>query len=144
MKFKTNIPALLMALLVFIASNGVILSEHICNSTRSHNYSLFTKADCGMEKPVTSCCPNKTENKNKCCEHKQFFKKLPIEGFTANQIALKPFEKLVLNDYWINSYSFNHQIYYDRYIAGIPPPDNLYIIKYLLRPTPVELQIFRC
>jgi hypothetical protein len=143
MKFKTNIPALLMALLVFITSNGIVLSEHICSSTRSHDYSLFTTVGCEMERQV-SCCANKVIPAKGCCEHKQFFKKLPIEGFTANQIELKPFEKLVLNDYWINSYSFNHQINYDRYITGIPPPDNLYTIKYLLRPTPVELQIFRC
>ncbi|MFN8284150.1 MAG: hypothetical protein U0U67_13100 [Chitinophagales bacterium] len=144
MKFKTNIPALLMAILVFVASNGIALSEHICNSSKSHDYSFFSKATCEMEKQVSSCCAKKIINKNDCCEHKQFFKKLPIEGFTANQIELKPFEKLVLNDYWINSYAFNHQINYDRYITGIPPPDNLYVIKYLLRPTPVELQIFRC
>ena len=133
-----------MALLVFTTSNGVALSVHICNSSNTKDFAFFTKADCGMEKQVATCCPEKSVKKKGCCEHKQFFKKLPIEGFTANQIVLKPFEKLVLNDYWINSYSFNHQINYDRYITGIPPPDNLYTIKYLLRPTPVELQIFRC
>ena len=144
MKFKTNIPALLMALLVFIASNGIVLSEHICNTSHTRDYSLFSKANCEMEKQVASCCAKKIVAKNGCCEHKQFFKKLPIEGFIANQIELKPYEKLVSNDFWINSFSFNHQINYDRYITGIPPPDNLYTIKYLLRPTPVELQVFRC
>lgn len=144
MKYKTNIPALLMALLVFTASNGISLSEHICNTNRTHDYSLFKKADCSMEEPVATCCPGKTEDKNKCCENKQFFKKLPVEGFTSTQIELKPFEKLIVNDYWINSSVFSYQFNYDRYITGIPPPDNLYTIKYLLRPTPVELQIFRC
>jgi hypothetical protein len=50
MKFKTNIPALLMALLVFIASNGIVLSEHICNSSHTRDLSLFTTAACEMEK----------------------------------------------------------------------------------------------
>ncbi|CAF3357100.1 unnamed protein product [Rotaria sp. Silwood2] len=134
-----------MALLVFVASNGVALSEHICNSSHTRGYSLFTKGDCGMEKQVTSCCSNKVKTTKKgCCEHKQFYKKLPIEGFTANQVELKPIDKLVLNDFWINSLSFDYKINFDRYFSGIPPPDNLYTIKYLLRPTPVELQIFRC
>lgn len=133
-----------MAFLVFIAGNGIVLSEHICNTARSHDFSLFTTASCEMEKQVSSCCAKKVINKNGCCEHKQFFKKLPVEGFTAKKIELKPYEKLVLKDFWVNSYLFNHQINFDRYISGIPPPDNLYTIKYLLRPTPVELQIFRC
>lgn len=144
MKLKTNIPALLMALLVFVASNGIALSEHICNSSHTRNYSLFTSGGCGMEKQVSSCCAKKVITEKGCCEHKQFFKKLPIEGFTASQLLIKPLEKLVLNDYWVNSYAIGHQINYDRYITGIPPPNNLYTIKYLLRPTPVELQIFRC
>ncbi len=144
MKFKINIPALLVALLVFVTSNGIAISEHICNSTRTHGYSLFTKGGCGMEKQVSSCCANKVTPKKGCCEHKQFFKKLSIEGFTAMQIVLKPMEKLGLNDFWVNTYSFIHNINFDRYISGIPPPDNLNTIKYLLRPTPVGLQIFRC
>ena len=144
MKYKTNIPALLMALLVFITSNGVALSVHICNSSNTTDFAFFTKADCGMEKQVASCCPEKTVKKRDCCEHKQFFKKLPIEGFTANQIELKPFNKIVCNDFIINSFIYNHQANFDKYITGIPPPDNLYTIKYLLRPTPVELQILRC
>jgi hypothetical protein len=144
MKFKTNIPALLMAILVFVASNGIALSEHICNSTHTRDYSLFTSGGCGMEKQVTECCKKKVTPEKDCCEHKQFFKKLPIEGFTASQLVIKPLHKLVVNDYWIISNPFNHQIVYDRYITGIPPPDNLYTIKYLLRPTPVKLQIFRC
>lgn len=131
--------------MVFVASNGLSLSEHICNTTHSHNFSLFKKAYCSMEKPTSTCCKNKTEKKNKCCDHKQFFKKLPIEGFTATQIDLKPFEKIVLKNYWINTFTYNnYQNNYERFISGIPPPDNLHTIKYLLRPTPIELQIIRC
>lgn len=144
MRFKTNIPALLMDMLVFVASNGIILSEHICNTQHTRGYALFTKAVCDMERQVSSCCSAKELPKKDCCEHKQFFKKLPIEGFIANQIELKPYDKSILSDYWINFYTFSHQINFDRYITGIPPPDNVYTIKYLLRPTPSELQIFRC
>lgn len=144
MKFKTNIPALFMALLVFVTSNGFAISVHICNTSHSRDFALFSKADCGMEKQVATCCPEKAVKKKDCCEHKQFFKKLPIEGYTSTQIELKPFEKLIVNDYWVISSVFSYQFNYDRYITGIPPPDNLYTIKYLLRPTPVELQIFRC
>jgi hypothetical protein len=144
MKFKTNIPALLMALLVFITSNGFALSVHVCNSSHTRDVALFSKADCGMEKQLASCCPEKVVKKKGCCENKQFFKKLPVEGFTVAQLVLKPFNKAVCDDFLINSFVYNHQVNFDRYITGIPPPDNLYTIKYLLRPTPVELQIFRC
>ncbi len=144
MKFKTNIPALLMAFLVFIASNGIVLSEHICNTTRSHDYAFFLDAKCDMEEQVSSCCAKKVISKNGCCEHKEFFKKLSIEGFTANQIEIKPYEKTVLPDFLLNNFLFNHQTNFDRYITGIPLPDNLYTIKYLLRPTSAGLQTFRC
>ena len=133
-----------MALLVFIASNGIVLSEHICNTARSHDYSLFTEAKCKMEKQVVSCCSKKIVAKNNCCEHKQFFKKLPIEGFTAKLLQLKSLEKSVLSNFLLNNFLSNCQTNFDKYITGIPPPDNLYTIKYILRPTPVELQIFRC
>lgn len=144
LKFKTNIPALFLALLVFGASNGIVLSEHICNTSNSRNFSFLTNASCDMEKPVSSCCKQKKETKNNCCQHKQFFKKLPIEGFVANQINLKPFDKIVLKDYFYHSFSFLSLSNVEKNISGIPPPDNLYQIKYLLRPTSVGLQTFRC
>jgi hypothetical protein len=133
-----------MALLVFVASNGIALSEHICKTSKTHDFSIFKEAQCEMEKPLSSCCAKKMEKKKDCCEHKQLFKKLSVEGFTSKLIKLKSHEKLVLQDYWINSHLFSHQNYYHGFITGIPPPDNLYTIKYLLRPTPVELQTFRC
>jgi hypothetical protein len=144
MKFKTNIPALLMALLVFITSNGIVLSEHICNTAHSRNYSLFTKTNCKMEQQASSCCSKRTVAKNSCCEHKQIFKKLPIEGFITNQIELKHLKKLVPVDFSIHVYSYNLKPNYDTYISGIPLPDNLFTIKYTLRPTPIVLQVFRC
>ena len=133
-----------MALLVFVAGNGVALSEHICNTSGTHDYSVFWKADCKMERKIASCCAKKIETKKGCCQHKQFFKKLPIEGFTAKQTSLKSSEKIVLKDFLMNSYLLKNKINFDRSITGIPPPYSLYTIKYLLRPTSVELQIFRC
>lgn len=97
-----------------------------------------------MEKPVSSCCKQKKATKKNCCEHKQFFKKLPIEGFVANQIQLKPIEKVVFKDYFFNTFSFHSILNAEKNISGIPPPDNLHQIKYLLRPTSVGLQTFRC
>ncbi len=144
MKHKTNIPALLMALLVFIASNGIVLSEHICNTARSHDYSLFTEAKCEMEKQAVSCCAKKIIAKNNCCEHKQFFKKLPIEGFTAKLLQLKSSEKESYPKlYPVAYFNYSQQIF-ENYYSGLPPPDNLYKIKSLLQPSSIKLQIFRC
>ena len=98
-----------------------------------------------MEKPESSCCKKMGLKKKKdCCEHKQFFSKLNIEGFTAKQLVLKSFEKDVVPKFFSSYVSvFNQQIF-EAYYSGIPPPDNLHTIKYLLRPTSVGLQIFRC
>ena len=68
-------------------------------------FSVFTNASCELEKKVSSCCDEKKEANNNCCQHKQFFKKLTVEGFTANKIELKPIEKIVLKDYFFNSFS---------------------------------------
>jgi hypothetical protein len=144
MKHKINIPGILLALLVFISGNGLAISEHICNTSRTHDYSLFSEADCEIEKPQSSCCSKKMEKKNNCCEHKQLFSKLNIEGFIAKQLHLKSIQKEITSDqsYFYTDY-FNQQITHYTY-SGIPPPDNLHTIKHLLRPTPVGLQIFRC
>jgi hypothetical protein len=52
MKYKTNIPALLMALLVFTTSNEGMHYRYIFVILQVHNidFAFFTKADCGMEK----------------------------------------------------------------------------------------------
>ena len=144
MKNKTNIPAIFLAILVFIASNGIVLSEHICNTNSSRDFSMFTNTNCDMEKNVSSCCKKNQKPKNNCCQHKQHFKKLPVEGFTANQIQIKPLEKVILKDVFFNTSSFHLNIISERFISGIPPPDNLFLIKFLLCPTPVGLQTFRC
>lgn len=144
MKFKTNIPALLMALLVFITSNGIVLSEHICNTAHSRNYSLFTKTNCKMEQQASSCCSKKTVTKNSCCEHKQIFKKLPIEGFTAKQLKVKTTQNELNASYYNLNFYLNQLQIIDKYYNGIPLPDNLITIKSLLRPRLVVLQIFRC
>jgi hypothetical protein len=68
-----------MALLVFVTSNGFALSVHICNTSHTRDVAFFTKADCGMEKQVASCCPEKTVKKKDCCEHKQFLKNCQLK-----------------------------------------------------------------
>lgn len=144
MKFKTNISGILLAALIFVSGNGIAISEHICNISGTHDFSFFKEAQCEMEKPQSSCCSKKMEEKNNCCEHKQFFSKLNIEGFIAKQLQIKSIQKeITSNQSYFYTDFFNQQIT-DFIFTCIPPPDNLHIIKYLLRPTPVGLQIFRC
>ena len=145
MKFKTNISALLLAVLVFIASNGIAVFEHICNTSQTRSYSLFVKPVCEMEKPLAPCCAKMGLTKKKgCCAHKQFFSKLSIEGFTAKQLQLNPIEKQISSDFLSpNFFSYNKQIF-ENYYSGLPPPRNGYQIKWLIQPSPVELQTFRC
>jgi hypothetical protein len=144
--FKINIPALLLAILVFVAGNGIAVFEHICNTSRSHNYSLFVKRTCEMEKPLAACCARKAGivQKKGCCEHKQVFSKLNIHGFTAKQLQIKPLEKQInLNFLAVGSFHYSKQLF-ESYYSGLPPPDNLFLIKNLLQPSPVGLQNFRC
>jgi len=146
MKFKTNISALLLALLVFVSGNGIALFEHICNTSKSSSFCVFTQPKCENEKPTSSCCKKSgTKEKKGCCEHKEFYSKLNIEGFTAKQFQLiKLLEQEVNFKYLSFDFSyFSTQIFKDHY-SGIPPPDNLHTIKYLLRPTSSGLQVFRC
>lgn len=145
MKYRFNIPALLLSALVLVASNGIAVFEHICNTSQTRNYSVFLKTKCDMEKPVAPCCAKKGIVKKKnCCKHKEFFSKLSIDGFTAKLVELKKVKKeLSLKN--ISAYSFNLlSRYRNNYFSGLSPPDNLYHIKALLQPTPSELQIFRC
>lgn len=146
MKFKTNIPALLLAALFFTASNGIAVFEHICNTTQTHSFSLFSKPICEMEKPVASCCAKKAAlvKKKNCCDHKQFFSKLPVEGFVAKQLQLKPIEKQTGLDFVSPDFhQYSKQIFESHY-SGLPPPDNIFQIQSILQPSPVSLQTFRC
>lgn len=145
MKYKINIPAIFLAILVFIASNGVAMFEHICNTSNTITYCLFTPPNCENENTSSQCCEKMgLKIKKDCCEHKQFFSKLNIEGFTANQIQIKPLEKVIIKDIFFNLAFSHFNSISQNYISGIPPPGNLLFIKYLLRPTPVSLQTFRC
>jgi hypothetical protein len=144
MKYKTNISAILIAFVVLFATNGVVVFEHICNTNHSRDFSILKDKKCEMEKPVASCCAKKGIKKKDCCEHKQFFSKLSYDGFTAKQLEVNSIEKEIKLHFLANNFlHFNQQIF-ETYYSGIPPPDNLYTIKYLLRPTSVELQVFRC
>jgi len=145
MKFKTNIFALLLAILVFASSNGVALFEHICNTANTRSYCLFLPPSCENEEPVSPCCEKMGwKQKKNCCQHKQFFSKLNIEGFTAKQFQLKTVDKkLFIKSFVIFNEDYSQQVFENHY-SGIPPPDNLFTIKYTLRPSPIVLQVFRC
>lgn len=145
MKFKTNISALFLAILIFVASNGIAVFEHICNTSQTRSYSLFLKPACEMEKPLAPCCVKLGLVKKKgCCEHKQFYSKLSIEGFTAKQLYLKSIEKQFSFDFLsFNFLHLNKQLF-ENYYSGLPPPDNIYQIKSILQPSPIDLQTFRC
>ncbi len=145
MKNTFNIPAIFLALLVGIASNGVFVFEHICRTSQSHCYSLLSKPKCEMEKTVPPCCAKLCLPKKKdCCDHKQFFSKLSIEGFISNRIQLKAPEASSHFIAFLNELANRNNTNYGLQISGLPPPGYLYNIKTLLQPSPSELQNFRC
>lgn len=146
MRNTVKIPALLLAMLVFVSTTGISVFEHICTTSQSTEYSFFSKPVCEMEKPIPPCCAKKvplTKPKKGCCEHKEFFSKLNVEGFTAKQVQLKPLEKLFTAHFILHPSSLfgSHT---DLLSFRLPPPDNLYRIKARLQPSPVSLQVFRC
>ncbi|HUM51015.1 MAG TPA: hypothetical protein PK431_04335 [Chitinophagales bacterium] len=144
MRCKTNISAILIAFVVLFATNGVVVFEHICNSSNLRDFSILTNTHCEMEKPIASCCAKKGIKKKDCCEHKQFFSKLSYDGFTAKQQEVKSIAKEICLHFLANNFLHLNQQIFERYYSGIPPPDNLFSIKYLLKPSPIKLQIFRC
>lgn len=146
MKYRLNLPALFLATLFMVASNGIAVFEHICNISNTHHYSLFSNTTCEMDKPVASCCAKNVSpsTKKDCCAHKQFFSKLSIEGFTAKQLILKPSEKQTTIPFGtIHAYAINFRLT-ERYYSGLAPPDNYYTIQTCLQPARSQLQVFRC
>ncbi len=144
MKFKTNISALLLALLVFISTNGVALSHNICNTAGTHSLSFFFyKSYSGAENKESSCCGMKNLKSSKpCCEHKQIFQKLKFDGFTAKEFEVKSY-KIVSSLFIFNGFTSSILYASAKNHSGIPPPDILQI-KDLLRPTLAGLQTYRC
>lgn len=144
MKYKLNIPALLMAFLVMVASNGLAISEHICNTSKTHSFSLFSGKSCGMEKVSTPCCGSKKTiaSTKPCCQHKQIFSKLNYDGFAAKEFQIKEVKAVDVH-FLINDYTAFISIFPTGTYSGLSPPDNPHI-KYLLRPTLQGLQIYRC
>ncbi len=145
MKYKINISALLVALLVFVSTNGFIVFEHICNTSRNSDFSILAKTSCDNDKPLAACCAKMGIQKKKgCCENKQFFNKLSIEGFTAEKTKLVT-PKAEVNNYFINSSTYKTStITFESHYSGLPPPDNLFEIQFYLKPSPERLQVVLC
>jgi hypothetical protein len=145
MKTKINIPALLLALLVAISTNGILISEHICNTSKRIGFSFFTKGSCEMDQPVPTCCAKLKIKKNKdCCEDKEVFSKLSYEGIVAKKTSITSsinWSTLYYTSLHSTQY-FN--TYPAEYYSNLHPPGNLLTIKYLLKPSPQGLQNFRC
>jgi hypothetical protein len=146
MKYKYKISALLLALLFLVASNGVAVFEHICSTSNARDYSFFWEITCKMEKTTTSCCakPTNQTNKNDCCNHKQYFSKLNVEGFTANPVVLKHnlFHSCI-SYISLPIYNINVALAASFY-SGLAPPNNIAVIQSLLQPSSIKLQVFRC
>ncbi|HNE51286.1 MAG TPA: hypothetical protein PKM51_01995 [Chitinophagales bacterium] len=146
MKYKFKISALLVALLFLVASNGIAIFEHICTSSNAKAYSIFGKITCKMEKPAASCCAktNQPTNKNNCCNHKQYFSKLNVEGFIANQVVLKqPTAFQYFSHGYLSAY-IPGTVHVTTFYSGLAPPSNAAYIQSLLQPSAVKLQVFRC
>ncbi len=148
MKFKVNITALSLAALIFVASNGVALFEHICNTSHTRSFSLFSDTSCNQEKEAVSCCKKEqklpAQKAKDCCEEKQFFSKLNIEGFTAKQLLLKSLMLFEMPVTWLHTFGTVLQLNFENYYSGLSPPDNLHIILSCLQPDTTSLQVFRC
>jgi hypothetical protein len=127
-----------------VASNGLAISEHICNTSKTHSFSFFISGKCGMEKVVTACCGSKnvTSNTKPCCQHKQIFSKLSYDGFIAKEFHVKPY-KIVNIHFLVNDYTTFISALPISIYSGLSPPDNPHI-QYLLRPTLSGLQVYRC
>lgn len=145
MKFKTNIPVLLLATLFFVASNGIAVFEHICNTSNTRSFCVFSQPSCENEKPLSPCCEKMGfKKKDNCCTHTQIFSKLSIEGFTAKQLQLKSIEKQISFNFLPADFFQHNKQLFENYYSGLPPPDNISEIQSLLQPTLVGLQTFRC
>jgi hypothetical protein len=138
-----NIPALLLALLVAVSTNGVAFYEHICNRSNSREYSVFSES-CKMEQAAHSCCAKPAVKKKRCCEHKQFFSKLNYDGFTAKQLKVKAAEDIHQKYFGGHAPLLGNTVVLENYYCGLPPPDNLHWIAYQLHPSAILLQVFRC
>ena len=144
MKYKFKLSAVLLALLFLVASNGVAIFEHICNTANDRQYSIFGKISCKMETPAASCCAKASTTKKNCCNHKQHFGKLNVEGFTANKVVLKHILHTYIFTYTtLPTYTVNIAITSSFY-SGLTPPNNTAIIQSHLQPSSIKLQLFRC
>lgn len=145
MQFKTNISALLVAIVVFFSTNGIFIFEHVCNSAQTRNFSVLKQTSCEMEKNVGSCCKKIQETKKKnCCEHKQFYSKLSYDGLLSKVMDIKPLIKLLNESCFFthNVPSFSTTLISSA--SGLSPPDYIREIKPLLLPTQADLQVYRC
>jgi hypothetical protein len=146
MKYRFNIPALFLAVLFLVASNGIAVFEHFCSSSNSYQFSFFDKIVCKMEKPVASCCAKKIQaiKKNDCCSHSHFFSKLNVEGIASSVFSIKHLEKQFAPIIaFITTYKIIPHLT-ENYYSGVAPPQNKYIVASQLQPHLSELQVFLC
>ncbi len=144
MKYKTNIPALLFAILILISTNGIVIFEHICHTKNTHEFSILSDKHCELEKEASSCCKKDKIKKKDCCKHKQIFSKLLYDGFTAKKTAIQSYQKdIKLFCYTLNNIHFNNYNL-DGYYSDLPPPYSIHYQHYLVKPSPIALMTFRC
>lgn len=106
---------------------------------------MVTQPTCDMEKPAGSCCNEKpVPSKKNCCEHKQFFNKLTVEGFLSKSMVIKPIEKILDSFFCFTNNTYTPNAYTFYYSSGLSPPEKLLQLKPLLLPERSELQVFRC
>lgn len=144
MKQQLNIPALTIAFVMLFATNGIVVFEHICKTSHSRDFSILKSNACEMEKPIASCCAKKAVNKNDCCEHKFYFKKLTAEFTTqeTTDIQHRDFFAFQCSAYY--THTTLHQVVLENFYSGLSPPGNYFTIQSILQPTPQKLQIYLC
>lgn len=129
-----------------MAVTGIPVIEHICHSTQSTSFGLFSTS-CQKEKESNDCCKPNKNNKKKCCENKFNYERLDYQGHpeSAFEIRTTTFTQFKSDCF---HYAFvlalNTQAYLS--LRNELPPDKFstFLILYKLRPQSARLQVFRC
>jgi hypothetical protein len=128
-KSSKNIFSIVLAFLVFISSNGIVLSAHRCLSNQKTEISFFHKKCCGKENKSCHSSPSGNSLSKKCCELKITYHKVDVKTPLVKNVP-------VFNPYlFSNAFPLSSSDFSDHYTSGLEfnkePPVTLRGISFL-------------